>query len=50
LLGIGDTAALVRHPKSAASWEGFALDQVLRIARPEESCFWRHTREPSSTC
>ena len=40
LLGIGDTAALVRHPKSGASWEGFALDQVLRIARPEESYFW----------
>ena len=40
LLGIGDAAALVRHPKSGASWEGFALDQVLRIARPEESYFW----------
>jgi uncharacterized protein len=40
LLGIGDTAALVRHPKSGASWEGFALDQVLRIARSEESYFW----------
>jgi hypothetical protein len=26
---------LARHPKSGASWEGFALDQVLRIARPE---------------
>ena len=40
MLGIGDTAALARHPKSGASWEGFALDQVLRIARPEESYFW----------
>ena len=30
----------MRHPKSGASWEGFALDQVLRIARPDEACFW----------
>ena len=40
LLGIGDAAALGRHPKSGASWEGFALDQVLRIARPDEAYFW----------
>jgi uncharacterized protein len=40
LLGIGDAAQLARHPKSGASWEGFALDQVLRVARPEESYFW----------
>jgi len=40
LLGIGDPAALVRHPKSGASWEGFAIDQVLRIARPDEAYFW----------
>ena len=40
LLGIGDLAALGRHPKSGASWEGFALDQVLRIARPDEAYFW----------
>jgi uncharacterized protein len=40
LLGIGDPPALSRHPKSGASWEGFALDQVLRIARPDEAYFW----------
>ncbi len=40
LLGIGDPGALLRHPKSGASWEGFALDQVLRIARPDEAYFW----------
>lgn len=40
LLGIGDAAALGRHPKSGASWEGFALDQVLRMARPDEAFFW----------
>ena len=40
LLGINDPAALLRHPKSGASWEGFALDQILRIARPDEAYFW----------
>jgi uncharacterized protein len=40
LLGIGDPQALQRHPKCGASWEGFALDQVLRIARPDEAYFW----------
>ena len=40
LLGIGDPPALWRHPKCGASWEGFALDQVLRVARPDEAYFW----------
>jgi predicted AAA+ superfamily ATPase len=40
LLGIADPAALLRHPKSGASWEGFALDQILRIAKPDEAYFW----------
>ena len=40
LLGIDDAGGLLRHPKSGASWEGFALDQVLRIARPDEAYFW----------
>lgn len=40
LLGIGDALALARHPKSGASWEGFALDQVVRIAKPDEVYFW----------
>jgi hypothetical protein len=40
LLGIADPAALARHPRSGASWEGFALDQVLRLARPDAAYFW----------
>lgn len=40
LLGIADPQALHVHPRSGASWEGFALDQVLRIARPDEAYFW----------
>jgi uncharacterized protein len=31
---------LLSHPKSGASWEGFALEQVLRVARPDEAYFW----------
>ncbi len=40
LLGIESPAALALHPRYGASWEGFALDQVLRIARPEQAHFW----------
>lgn len=40
LLGIDGADALARHPKSGASWEGFALEQVLRIAQPDEAYFW----------
>lgn len=42
LLGIDDQLALERHPKVGASWEGFALAQVVGHlgARPEESFFW----------
>jgi predicted AAA+ superfamily ATPase len=40
LLGIRDEAGLFLHPKSGASWEGYALEQVLRIAVPDDAYFW----------
>jgi predicted AAA+ superfamily ATPase len=40
LLGIHDTGTLLRHPRSGASWEGFALEQVLRLTRPDDAYFW----------
>ncbi len=42
LLGIEDRRALITHPKLGASWEGFALEQVLRMKghRAEECYFW----------
>jgi len=40
LLGIADETALLTHPRSGASWEGFALEQMLRIAAPDEAYFW----------
>jgi uncharacterized protein len=41
LLGLRDSAALRMHPKAGASWEGFGIEQVLSILRPEESWFWQ---------
>ena len=40
LLGIRDESALATHPRSGASWEGFAIEQILRIAGPDEAYFW----------
>lgn len=39
-LGIRAEADLLRHPRLGASWEGFALEQVLRLARPDDAYFW----------
>jgi len=42
LLGLGASREIESHPKVGASWEGFALDQVIsRIeAMPQECFFW----------
>ena len=40
LLGIGTLPELLVHPRCGASWEGFALEQALRLARPDEAYFW----------
>ena len=40
LLGITTMADLMTNPRSGASWEGFALEQVLRIAKPDAAYFW----------
>ena len=40
LIGVKTLAELVTHPHCGASWEGFALEQVLRIAKPDEAFFW----------
>ncbi len=40
LLGIADREALVSHPKCGMSWEGFALEQVLRLTPRSEAYFW----------
>ena len=40
LLGVRSADALQVHPRAGASWEGFALEQVLRISEPDEAYFW----------
>ena len=40
LLGIPSFAALEANPKLGASWEGFALEEVLRMAGDREAYFW----------
>jgi predicted AAA+ superfamily ATPase len=40
LWGVADSDALWQHPKSGASWEGLALEQVLHVAQPDEAYFW----------
>lgn len=40
LLGIEDHAGLIHHPKLGASWEGFAIEQVLATEPHTEAAFW----------
>lgn len=40
LLGIDCTKSLLTHPKCGASWEGFALEQVLQMEIHDEAFFW----------
>ncbi len=40
LMGASTLPELLVHPRCGASWEGFALEQVLRLAKPDEAYFW----------
>ncbi|MCD6184382.1 MAG: ATP-binding protein [Deltaproteobacteria bacterium] len=40
LLNIPNYHSLIGNPRIGASWEGFALEQVLQIIRPPEAYFW----------
>ena len=40
LLGIRSEKDLLSHPKSGASWEGYVIEEVLRVVEPEEFYFW----------
>jgi len=40
LLGITDQRSLQLHPKVGASWEGYAVEEVLKALRPDEAYFW----------
>ena len=40
LQGIHDMAELLTHPKLGASWEGFALEEVLAAFKPDEAWYY----------
>ena len=40
LLGIANQRDLEHHPKVGASWEGYAVEEVLKALRPDEAYFW----------
>jgi uncharacterized protein len=40
LLGIATRRDLEFHPKVGASWEGYAVEEVLKALRPDEAYYW----------
>ena len=40
LLNLPDFYSLSGHPRVGASWEGFALEQILQNIRPPQAFFW----------
>ncbi len=40
LLTVMDMDNLLSHPKSGASWEGFALEQTMQLLKPGEAYYW----------
>jgi len=40
LLGLASERELLSHPKAGASWEGYAIEETLRVVRPDAAHFW----------
>jgi len=40
LLGIRTERDLLSHPKSGASWEGYAIEETAKLVEPDEMYFW----------
>lgn len=40
LQGIQDGSQLLLHPKLGASWEGFALEEILQVFQPDQAWFY----------
>lgn len=40
LLDLPDRHSLLAHPRVGASWEGFALEQILQVVEPTQAYFW----------
>ena len=40
LLGITNQRDLEHHPKVGASWEGYAVEEILKALRPDDAYYW----------
>lgn len=40
LLGIADQRDLEHHPKVGASWEGYAVEEVIKAVQPDDAYYW----------
>lgn len=40
LIGAHSEADVMVHPKSGASWEGYAIEQAIQYFEPDEAYFW----------
>ena len=40
LLGIGTARELALHPKVGASWEGYAVEEIIKALRPDGAYYW----------
>jgi len=40
LLGIHTEGELLSHPKCGSSWEGFAIEETVKLVEPDEAYFW----------
>jgi predicted AAA+ superfamily ATPase len=40
LLGIANQRDLEYHPKVGASWEGYAVEEILKALQPDEAYYW----------
>jgi uncharacterized protein len=40
LLGIANQRDLEYHPKVGASWEGYAVEEILKALQPDEAFYW----------
>lgn len=40
LLGLSTTSQVESHPRVGASWEGFAMEQILRLHKNHPAWFW----------